>query len=230
MRHPFFSLSFAFRACSLVLLAATYATVASAETPTNSTTSSAVALHSGAVSPGLDPSSNVPGPDDSPASSNDYSWYGWQLLFSDVAALGMTAAFAENSGVYLGGATWALAPGVIHALHGNPGRGAASLGLRITLPVLGAVIGASGGNYQQCTRQAADPDACDNRLDEAVTGVLVGSVIAMLVDYSAFAWQTSDTSAPQPSQSTALLPKGTTIIPAVGTLKNGVSLGVSGTF
>jgi hypothetical protein len=83
-------------------------------------------------------------------------WYGWQTLASDAASIGLIrtgfavgdrsagsdGSLTATSGFiglgtagYLGGAP------TVHAFHHNPGRSIASVGLRLGLPLVSAIVG-----------------------------------------------------------------------------------------
>lgn len=84
-------------------------------------------------------------------------WYGWQTLIADgasliVVPLGAAAAGSPEvaAGAFIGG--YLLAAPIIHFAHGRPGIGAASLGLRLGMPLLGLAAGAladdcGGGDF-----------------------------------------------------------------------------------
>lgn len=91
------------------------------------------------------------------------SWYGWQTLTADgVSTVVFFAAFNdEDAGgddtnetlAWAGILGYELAPGIIHFAHRNPGRGFASMGIRLGMPLAGAFLGgaaASGCHGQDC--------------------------------------------------------------------------------
>ena len=82
--------------------------------------------------------------DELEATPGERHWYGWPLLISDTASL-VIARFAlegsdSSSGLMIAGATYALVPGAVHLIHGNPKLALASVGVRISLPLLGAAL------------------------------------------------------------------------------------------
>jgi hypothetical protein len=117
-------------------------------------------------------------------------WYGWQTLIVDGCAVGLllTAAAIEGSGgngdtdvlvatALLG---YEFAPGIIHFTHRNTGRGFASFGLRLGMPLAGAFLG------------AATSSGCDEFLCEAqgaAIGTLLGVAGAMAIDAAVFAYE-----------------------------------------
>lgn len=119
-------------------------------------------------------------------------WYGWQTLIADGATLAtlLGAAAAGSAGKQgdalaaplsvLGVAGYEFAPGIVHFAHKNPGRGFASFGMRIGLPLAGGFIGASAAS------------GCDGFLCEAggaAIGVLVGVGAAIAIDAAVFAYE-----------------------------------------
>lgn len=76
-------------------------------------------------------------------------WYGWQSLLADGASLGtIMAGFKADSDMLAvaGVGGYLFAPVAIHAYHHNPGRAGASLLLRIAIPYVGMLLGASRGD------------------------------------------------------------------------------------
>jgi len=91
--------------------------------------------------------------------SEETYWYGWQTLIADGASLVVVPIIAGSTEsealafVALGG--YLLAPPIIHAAHGRWGITFASLGLRIGLPVVAALVGAAVD--QDCRDFCAGP-------------------------------------------------------------------------
>jgi hypothetical protein len=82
-------------------------------------------------------------------------WYGWQTLLVDAAsfALPLGAAAASVDGGQAGNAFalgYMLGGPVVHFAHGNVGRGFGSLGLRVGVPLAGAVAGAAVTSRSGC--------------------------------------------------------------------------------
>lgn len=72
--------------------------------------------------------------------------YGWQILLTDAAVVGATlaTAAADDSGdlsgtIFVGG--YLTGAPVVHLAHDNPRGAVYSLGLRLTAPVAGAILG-----------------------------------------------------------------------------------------
>ena len=115
-------------------------------------------------------------------------WYGWQTLIADgtsVLVLPIVAGFARSPTlgvVALGG--YFLAPPFIHGAHGRWGMFAASLGLRVVMPVVGGLLGAAveGGD---CGGDICVPVG-------AALGVAVGALGAVALDASLLSYETVD--------------------------------------
>lgn len=102
--------------------------------------------------------------------------YAGQVIVMDLAALAVLigAAASESEGTaYLGLATYAFGPPIIHFAHGNAGRGFASLGLRVVAPTLG--IGAT------CFG-TGEPVGC-------LIGIVGGYLTAVVVDAAVLAYE-----------------------------------------
>jgi hypothetical protein len=116
------------------------------------------------------------------------TWYGWQTLLMDGATLSIfvSAAIASTADdavsaklAGLGVASYELGPGIIHFVHGNPGRGFASFGIRVGLPLAGAFIGAS-------VASGCDGFRCE--VGGAAVGALLGAGGAIAIDAAVFAY------------------------------------------
>jgi hypothetical protein len=118
-------------------------------------------------------------------------WYGWQTLTADGVTFSALLAGAwlsnqsSSSDSPAASLTWfgllgyELAPGCVHFAHRNPGRGFASFGLRLGMPLAGAFIGASlasGCNTNLCEASGAG------------IGVLLGMGGAIAIDAAVFAY------------------------------------------
>ena len=116
-------------------------------------------------------------------------WYGWQTLSVDALPAGLFAgalSTEDDTAVTFwgtGALTFAFGGPVVHVLHDRPLIGLASLGLRLSLPVLGMAIAAqfyesedtpAGGDVQ-----AEDPSKGASPL--AIAG-LVGAASASALD------------------------------------------------
>jgi hypothetical protein len=118
-------------------------------------------------------------------------WYGWKTLTADGVSLtaflaGVSISSGSSSGngtgqalAWFGLLGYELAPGFVHFVHRNPGRGFASFGMRLGLPLAGAFIGASLAS------------GCDANLCEAGgagAGILIGMGAAVAIDAAVFAY------------------------------------------
>jgi hypothetical protein len=125
------------------------------------------------------------------------TWYGWETLGCDAAAIAVLllgaavdttspptlddaprprplAFAAVASGIYLAG------PTTVHFANGDLWQGFASAGLRIAMPLVGFILGSRAGSALpgQSTRASAD----------GAFGAVAGGVTAMVIDSSALGW------------------------------------------
>lgn len=123
-------------------------------------------------------------------------WYGWQTLTADGAStllllFGAAAAQSDSIGdtgdtmVTMGLVGYEFAPGIIHFAHGNPGRGFASFGMRLGMPIAGAFLGAAA---------ASGCDGFECEAGGAALGLFLGMGGAMAIDAAVFAYDDSDRS------------------------------------
>jgi hypothetical protein len=114
-------------------------------------------------------------------------WYGWQTLIADGASLATiiaSASLSDGSDAHdtlagLGLLGYEFAPGIVHFAHRNPGRGFASFGIRLGMPLAAAFLGASlasGCNTNLCEAGGAG------------VGVLLGMGGAIAIDAAVFAY------------------------------------------
>lgn len=124
-----------------------------------------------------------PAPAETASPAPPPEWYGWQILITDgVAISGIVAGVAADSeslttlGVfYMGGP-------VVHWSHGYSGRGWESLGLRLGLPLVGALAGVG-------VASAATECHGFGCLGGAPVGAGVGALGAMALDVTCLAWE-----------------------------------------
>jgi hypothetical protein len=118
------------------------------------------------------------------------SWYGWQTLTADGASMllllaGAATASSDAAGdsgdtmVTMGLVGYEFAPGIIHFAHGNPGRGFASFGIRLGMPIAGIILGAAS---------ASGCDGFECEAGGAALGLLLGMGGAMALDAAVFAY------------------------------------------
>jgi hypothetical protein len=126
-------------------------------------------------------------------------WYGWQTLVADGASFASLLVSASLNGqsstsgdiadtlAWSGLLGYEFAPGIIHFVHRNPGRGFASFGLRLGMPLAGAFVGASvasGCNTNLCEASGAG------------IGALLGMAGAIAIDAAVFAYDDPKHSSP----------------------------------
>jgi hypothetical protein len=130
------------------------------------------------------------------------TWYGWQTLSVDGASLGLalvssaiysSRGSSNDASAALGlaaGLGFSFGSGIVHFVHRNPGRGFASFGLRLGMPIAGAIVG------------AAVTSGCDGYLcekDGTGIGALIGAGGAVALDAALFAY---DDRKPVPREAT----------------------------
>jgi len=113
-------------------------------------------------------------------------------------------------GTYLGGAP------LVHLAHHRPGRAAGSLALRVGLPILGGLLGDKLGTQPGCSG-INDGCSSSDRTERMLLGALGGMVAAMVIDTGFLA--KGDEAPARPSWS-----------PAIAARRDGVTLGLSGSF
>jgi hypothetical protein len=163
--------------------------------------------------------------DRSPASTASTStWYGWQTLAADSAAIGLVVAGifkGDDLGqpmTVAGLVTYLFVPPIIHRAHDRSGTALASAGLRIAAPSLGVILGAS---TEDCNEyEGAEAGDCGNGI---AVGLLVGLGTAMAVDAIVFAHE----EAPKPPKPAA---RGLRLVPAVSVTRERGELVLSGSF
>jgi hypothetical protein len=149
------------------------------------------------------------------------AWYGWQTLVVDGAAfsaLFIGAAINGSSGggddggafVAAGLLGYEFGPGIVHFVHRNPGRGFASFGVRLGMPLAGAVLGAS--LFSNC-----DGYRCQD--EGAAAGLLLGMAGAIALDAAVFAY---DDRKPRAASRTP------TLLPMASLLPGRAWLGIAG--
>jgi hypothetical protein len=138
-------------------------------------------------------------------------WYGWQILIADGSATSLLlvdAALTDGEPALALGLLFYVSP-ILHAVHGNPGRAAASLGLRALLPFAGGMIAMESSN---------DCGLLGGSCEGLGVGVGLGYATAVLIDAGLLGWEEDD--APDADASS--------LRPAVDVGWNRVLLGVAG--
>ncbi|MEP7052274.1 MAG: hypothetical protein ABJB12_18050 [Pseudomonadota bacterium] len=117
-------------------------------------------------------------------------WYGWQVLIADASSFGLVTlgvagtnqsygqSNTARSLVLVGSGGYFLAAPIIHLSHHRVGAAVGSLAMRVVLPVFAGAVGASA---QTCPRPGAE-DWGNCGLEGAVEGVIVGAILASVVD------------------------------------------------
>lgn len=124
------------------------------------------------------------------------TWYGWQTLTADGISTFLViaaASLAESDNdtaetlVWMSLASYEFAPGIVHFVHKNPGRGFASFGIRLGMPLAGAFVGAaaaSGCNGYECEAVGAG------------VGFLLGMGGAIAIDAAVLAYEYPESTRP----------------------------------
>ncbi|MGZ3419971.1 MAG: hypothetical protein ACXVEF_27585 [Polyangiales bacterium] len=137
-------------------------------------------------------------------------WYGGQTLLTDGAALGLglaAAKFQSDELAWLGLGTYVLGGPIVHATHGNWGRAAGSLALRVGLPATLMTIGC----------QLDDTKGDWGCIGAVIGGFVIGTISASIIDSTALAYERV------PKQSF-------TVAPTASVTKDSIGLGLAGTF
>jgi hypothetical protein len=154
--------------------------------------------------------------------------YRAQTLVLDVLAVtALVVGFERNE---LGGTAdpifidagigmYVLGSPIVHTLHGRPGRGLASLAMRVGFPVITAVVGFQVGPAHRCS---TGTDNCINLVDGSLAGgtagLLLGATVASAIDTIGLA-KGDDQLQPTPTWS-----------PTIGAARTTIVVGVAGSF
>ncbi len=104
--------------------------------------------------------------------------YRWQVFAADGASLALLVS-GSKTGATVGAVGYLLAAPIVHMGHDEGGRAAASLALRVGLPIAGA-FGLAAALKHPCS---ADDDDCDDgTLEGAILGFGLGMLAAMVID------------------------------------------------
>jgi hypothetical protein len=110
------------------------------------------------------------------------NWYGWQTLAVDGTSLAVAIGGAASNVGALGGfglVGYVAGAPIVHFAHGHVGTGFASAGLRVGLPIVGALIGFAA---EDCH---GGGEFCG--LGGAAVGLLVGGAAAITLDAAVLA-------------------------------------------
>lgn len=171
-----------------------------------------------------------PKPAPAPVAMTERQWFGWQTLIADAITMslffGGIAAEGDTGGIIaLGYLGYIHASPIIHWVHGNVGKGFASFGMRIGMPLVAAGIGAIVG----LSTKDNDDDLAgftSAAAFGAVIGAGLGAAGASLIDALALAY-----TKPRPIPKDALVtaPK-LKLQPMFDVRANRASFGIGGSF
>ena len=157
-------------------------------------------------------------------------WYGWQTLITDGASLAMlmgAASSNDSAGTWLAlsGLTYSLGGPTVHWAHGNVGKGAASLGLRLGLPVGLGLLGYATGS-------ALSGGKGYGGAVFGALGFVLGFPAAMAIDSAALAREDVEEDEPDTQGKVQTTPRVAAfqVHPDVQTSHTGAQVGVRGTF
>ena len=150
-------------------------------------------------------------------------WYGWQVLLVDLGALAFSGA-ALGSGstalTYVAGGIQLFGPPIVHWSHGRVGAGFGSMGIRVALPLLGALVGYSNA---KCTRGYSLED-CSPQVIATVIGLGIGQIVASIVDIASLSYESTSPSSAQRT------PRGPQWSASIVPTAHGLEMGVGGSF
>ncbi len=157
--------------------------------------------------------------------------YGADIVLADVSVVAFgTALFVttknstHNSILLVDALAWSLVSPVVHAAHGRPGWGAASLLLHVGLPVAGAFVGAKTASCP-AIREDSDPDPLCGIVNVFV-GAGLGLISATILDAAILAQTHDDASGGVAARGAAAASA-----PMVSVARNGdLTFGWRGTF
>jgi hypothetical protein len=123
-------------------------------------------------------------------------WYGWQILLTDGAAVASVAASGQgvgwsavSSALYLGGGP------VVHFVHGNVAKGFGSLGIRVGIPLGGALLGGAIGLVAWGSNGCGDSLCLFSPQGGAIVGAGIGLIATSIVDVVVLAHEDVSTAA-----------------------------------
>lgn len=131
-----------------------------------------------------------PQDEDAPCNQKPKSdhWYGWQTLTIDGASIGLlllSASAGSEGGALLATMSYGLGAPVVHFVHGRPGAGLLSLGMRVALPLVGGAIGSATAD---CGHPEFEASLCG--VGETIVGIAIGVSTAIALDAALLARET----------------------------------------
>ncbi len=143
--------------------------------------------------------------------------YGLHTFAVDVLWVAVAVAAGEDGGPGIASLGYLFAGSIVHGLHGNGRSALYSVGLRVSLPLLGALAG--GASQGDC-------DEIDCAASIAL-GAGIGALSALIIDWSAL----SKKAVPfDPGSDVAGRSRTYSIVPQLAPARGGAQLGVAGTF
>jgi len=160
--------------------------------------------------------------DGAPAETS--SWYGYQTLATDVAALGLALATDDDAMLFTAIGLYALGAPAVHALHRRPLAAVGSVALRVGLPL---VLSAVAAGMADCSKPVVNDENCD--FGPRIIGLGLGVLTAVLADSIAVAWEPKG---PPPSQPRIARPASSFAEVSLSPvpMRGGAGLGFSGLF
>jgi hypothetical protein len=105
---------------------------------------------------------------------------------SDLTAVLLFAGALQGPGElgYASAATYFLGAPAVHVAHGEPGKGALSLGLRLGIPLTAMMVVSALNQSPHCPADDADENDihCKPIVERVLVAGAVGMVLAMVVD------------------------------------------------
>jgi hypothetical protein len=153
-------------------------------------------------------------------------WYGWQTLTADglsIATMMAGGAIKAPGLSYVGAGGLFLGAPIVHFANARVGAGFGSLGLRVGMPTLGAMIGYAAAG--PCHDQSGF-GCIFHGWGEAIVGGLIGMGGAIALDASVLAHGEREVEHPRETG----LPRVTSVAPSFDPLSRTASVGMGGTF
>lgn len=138
-------------------------------------------------------------------------WYGWQTLLAATPSnlLGLIGMISEPSLAMAAYPLNAFAGPIVHWAHGNVGRGFATLGLNLSVPLLFAVVGTVAGR--------------SNDYGGAI-GMNLGIATTQLIDTLGWSRETVRVPVMQPKGAQGLVPSSIGFVPMIQSTQKGIML------